>query len=63
MLCAEQNSCQSPQRDPIHVALSRAARAKMSPIGLQAHAGASDEEYKDLWVDSAPAVEKLIAVK
>jgi hypothetical protein len=37
-------------------------RARPSPIGLQAHAGASDEEYKDIWVETNPAVHELLTV-
>lgn len=38
-------------------------RARMSPIGLQAHAGASDQEYKDIYVEPNPAVHTLMTVK
>jgi len=38
-------------------------RARMSPIGLQAHAGASDEEYKDIWIEINPPVHTLLTVK
>jgi hypothetical protein len=38
-------------------------RASMSPIGLQAHAGASDEEYKDIWIEINPPVHTLLTVK
>jgi hypothetical protein len=40
-----------------------AGRAKLSPIGLQAHAGASDEEYKDVWVEMNPPVHMLLTLK
>jgi hypothetical protein len=32
------------------------------PIGLQAHAGASDEEYKDIWVEPSPQTRMLVTV-
>jgi hypothetical protein len=38
-------------------------RSTMSPIGLQAHAGASDEEYKDVWIEVNPPVHTLLTVK
>jgi hypothetical protein len=40
-----------------------AGRARMSPIGLQAHAGASDQEYKDIFVEVNPTNKALITVK
>jgi hypothetical protein len=40
-----------------------AGRARMSPIGLQAHAGASDQEYKDISIEVDPPVHTLITVK
>jgi hypothetical protein len=40
-----------------------AGRARMSPIGLQAHAGASDQEYKDISIEVNPTVRTLMTVK
>jgi len=37
-------------------------RARPSPIGLQAHAGTSDEEYKDIWIEVNPPVHTLLTV-
>jgi hypothetical protein len=41
---------------------TRAKKGQKGPIGLQYHAGASDEEYKDIWIESPPAVMKLLTV-
>jgi hypothetical protein len=38
-------------------------RLKKGPIGLQIHAGTSEVQYKDVWVDAAPADDKLRTVK
>jgi hypothetical protein len=38
-------------------------RGKKGPIGLQAHAGASDQMYKDIWVEMSPKEHKLLTVK
>jgi Domain of Unknown Function (DUF1080) len=40
-----------------------AGRARPSPIGLQAHAGASDQEFKDIWVEIDPPVHTLLTLK
>jgi hypothetical protein len=40
----------------------KAGRPKKGPIGLQAHAKASHEEYKDIWVEMAPMEHKLRTV-
>jgi hypothetical protein len=42
---------------------TKAGRAMKGPIGLQAHAGASEVEYKDIWIDPAPKEMKLLTVK
>jgi hypothetical protein len=41
----------------------QAGRGKKGPIGLQAHAGASDEMYRDIWVDPAPKELRLLTVQ
>jgi hypothetical protein len=41
----------------------KAGRGKKGPIGLQAHAGASDQAYKDIWVEVAPKEHRLLTVK
>ncbi len=38
-------------------------RDRPSPIGLQAHAGTSDEEYKDIWIEVNPPVHALLTVR
>jgi hypothetical protein len=38
------------------------ARLKKGPIGLQIHAGTSEVQYKDVFVDSAPADSNLRTV-
>jgi hypothetical protein len=38
-------------------------RLKKGPIGFQIHAGTSEVQYKDVWVDAAPADDKLRTVK
>jgi len=38
-------------------------RLKKGPIGLQIHSGTSEVQYKDVWVDAAPADDKLRTVK
>jgi hypothetical protein len=38
-------------------------RLKKGPIGLQIHAGTSEVQYKDVYVDSMPADDKLRTVK
>ena len=36
---------------------------KAGPIGLQIHAGTNEEvQYKDVYVDPAPTVDKLLTV-
>jgi hypothetical protein len=42
---------------------TRKALGKKGPIGLQYHAGASDEEYKDIWIESPPKVPMLLTLK
>jgi hypothetical protein len=42
---------------------TKAGRGKKGPIGLQAHAGASDQMYRDIWVDPAPKELRLLTVK
>jgi len=42
---------------------TKAGRGVKGPIGLQAHAGASEEEYKDIWIDPAPKDLKLLTLK
>jgi hypothetical protein len=37
-------------------------RSRPSPIGMQMHAGASDGEYKDIWVEVHPTVHDLLTV-
>jgi hypothetical protein len=39
------------------------ARLKKGPIGLQIHAGTSEVQYKDVWIDAMPADDKLRTVK
>jgi hypothetical protein len=39
------------------------ARLKKGPIGLQIHAGTSEVQYKDVWVDPAPADSTLRTAK
>jgi hypothetical protein len=39
------------------------ARLKKGPIGVQIHAGTSEVQYKDVWVDPAPADGNLRTVK
>jgi hypothetical protein len=41
----------------------KAGRAKKGPFGLQAHAGASDQMYKDIWIEPNPKERRLITVK
>jgi hypothetical protein len=41
----------------------KAGRGKKGPIGLQAHSGASDQAYKDIWVEAAPKEHRLLTVK
>jgi hypothetical protein len=41
----------------------KAGRGKKGPIGLQAHAGASDQMYKDIWVEANPKEHRLLTVK
>jgi hypothetical protein len=41
----------------------RGGPGQKGPIGLQYHAGASNEEYKDIWVEPNPAVMMLVTVK
>jgi hypothetical protein len=38
-------------------------RLKKGPIGLQIHAGTSEVQYKDVYVDPMPADDKLRTVK
>jgi hypothetical protein len=38
-------------------------RLKKGPIGVQIHAGTSEVQYKDVWVDAAPTDDKLRTVK
>jgi hypothetical protein len=40
----------------------KAGRGKKGPIGLQAHAGASDQMYRDIWIDPAPKDHGLVTV-
>jgi hypothetical protein len=42
---------------------TRGAMGQKGPIGLQYHAGASDEEYKDIWIEAPPKVPMLLTVK
>jgi hypothetical protein len=39
------------------------ARLKKGPIGLQIHAGTSEVQYKDVWIDAAPADGNLRTAK
>jgi hypothetical protein len=41
----------------------KAGRGRKGPIGLQAHAGASDQMYKDIWVEPNPKDHKLLTVQ
>jgi hypothetical protein len=41
----------------------KAGRGRKGPIGFQAHAGASDQEYKDVWVEVAPKEHRLLTLK
>jgi hypothetical protein len=41
----------------------RGGPGQKGPIGLQYHAGASNEEYKDIWVEPNPTVMTLVTVK
>jgi hypothetical protein len=41
----------------------KAGRGRKGPIGFQAHAGASDQEYRDVWVEVAPKEHRLLTVK
>jgi hypothetical protein len=41
----------------------KAGRARKGPFGLQAHAGASDQMYKEIWIEPNPKERKLITVK
>jgi hypothetical protein len=38
-------------------------RLKKGPIGVQIHSGTSEVQYKEVWVDAAPADDKLRTVK
>jgi hypothetical protein len=38
-------------------------RGKKGPIGLQSHAGANEQAYKDIWVEVAPKEHRLLTVK
>jgi 3-keto-disaccharide hydrolase len=42
---------------------TKAVRALKGPIGLQAHAGALEVEYKEIFVDPAPKDLKLLTIK
>jgi hypothetical protein len=39
------------------------AKLKKGPIGLQIHSGTSEVQYKDVFLDPAPADDKLLTVK
>jgi 3-keto-disaccharide hydrolase len=41
----------------------KAGRGRKGPIGFQAHAGASDQEYKDVYVEVAPKEHRLLTLK
>jgi hypothetical protein len=41
----------------------KAGRGKKGPIGLQSHAGANEQAYKDIWIEVAPKEHRLITVK
>ena len=41
----------------------KAGRGKNGPIGLQSHAKANDQEYKDIWVEANPKEHKLLTVR
>lgn len=41
----------------------QAGRPKKGPIGLQAHAKASHQMYKDIWVEPTPKERRLLTVK
>lgn len=41
----------------------KAGRARKGPIGLQAHAGASNQMYRDIWVEVNPTERRLVTVK
>ena len=41
----------------------QAGRARKGPIGLQAHAKASHQMYKDIWVEPMPTERRLVTVK
>jgi hypothetical protein len=41
----------------------QAGRARKGPIGLQAHAKASHQMYKDIWVEPNPKDRRLVTVK
>jgi hypothetical protein len=41
----------------------KAGRAKKGPFGLQAHAGASDQMYKEIWIEPNPKERRLVTLK
>jgi hypothetical protein len=42
---------------------TKAGRGMKGPVGLQAHAGALEVEYKEIWIDPAPKDLRLLTVK
>jgi hypothetical protein len=41
----------------------KAGRAKKGPFGLQAHAKASHQQYRDIWIEANPKERRLLTVK